>query len=84
MATRTKRTYSLSETTVRRVREMAEQYGEFPSQDRVVDVAVERLFVELQAKVEDAKWAEAAEDPGFQLEMEAIAKVYADQDSWPA
>jgi hypothetical protein len=84
MTSRAKRTYNLSETTVRRVRELAEQYGAFRTQDRVVDAAVERLYLELQAKVEEAEWAAAADDPAFQAEAKAIAEDFGDRDSWPA
>jgi phosphoglycolate phosphatase-like HAD superfamily hydrolase len=84
MATRAKRTYNLSEMTVRRVREIAEQYGGFRTQDRVVDAAVERLYLELRTKAEEAQWAAAADDPEFQAEAAAIAEVFGDRDSWPA
>ena len=84
MTTRAKRTYNLTETTVRRVRELAEQYGAFRTQDRVVDAAVERLYLDLQAKAEGAQWAAAREDPEFQAEVAAIAETFGDRDRWPA
>ena len=84
MTARTKRTYNLSETTVRRVREMAEQYGSFRTQDGVVDAAIERLYLELKAKAEEASWAAAAEDPEFQAEAAGIAQTFGDRDKWPA
>jgi predicted transcriptional regulator len=84
MNARAKRTYNLSEATVRRVREIAEQYGTFRTQDRVVDAAVERLYLELQAKAEEAEWAAAAGDPEFLAESMAIARTYDDRDTWPA
>jgi hypothetical protein len=84
MTTRAKRTYNLSEMTVRRVREIAEQYGAFRTQDRVVDAAVERLYLELRTKAEEAQWAAAAHDPEFQAEAAAIAEAFGDQDRWPA
>jgi hypothetical protein len=84
MTTRAKRTYNLSEITVRRVRELAEQYGTFRTQDRVVDAAVERLYLELRTKAEEAQWAAAADDPEFRAEAAAIAEAYGDRDSWPA
>jgi hypothetical protein len=43
MSARTKRTYNLSSATVRRVREMAERYGVAPTQDAVVELAVDEL-----------------------------------------
>jgi mRNA-degrading endonuclease toxin of MazEF toxin-antitoxin module len=41
MAASVKRTYNLDPRTVRRVREMAEQYGVAPSQDAVIELAVD-------------------------------------------
>jgi len=84
MTARAKRTYNLSEATVRHVRELAEQYGTLRTQDRVVDVAVERLYVELTSKAEAAQWAAAAEDLEFRAEVGAIADAFGDRDTWPA
>lgn len=84
MTTRAKRTYNLTETTVRRVRELAEQYGTFRTQDRVVDAAVERLYLDLRTKAEEAQWAAAADDPEFRAEGAAIADAFGDRDTWPA
>lgn len=84
MAARTKRTYNLSDATVRRVRELAEQYGSFRTQDRVVDAAVERLYLELTAQVEADQWATAAADPEFLAESRAIAAAFDDYNTWPA
>jgi hypothetical protein len=84
MTARAKRTYNLSEATVRHVRELAEQYGTFRTQDRVVDAAVERLYLEVKSKAEEAQWAAAAEDPEFQAEVGAIAEAFGDRDTWPA
>lgn len=84
MTSRAKRTYNLTEITVRRVRELAAQYGAFRTQDRVVDAAVERLYLELQTRAEETQWAAAADDPAFQAEAAAIAEAFGDRDSWPA
>lgn len=84
MTARAKRTYNLSETTVRHVRELAEQYGAFRTQDRVVDAAVERLYLDVTSKAEQARWAAAAEDPEFRAEAAAIAEAFGDRDTWPA
>ena len=61
-AIRTKRTYNLSESTVRRVRELAEQYGAAKTQDGVVEIAVERLYHEARDRAEGEQWAAAARD----------------------
>lgn len=80
---RTKRTYNLSASTVRRVRELAEQYGAAKTQDGVVEVAVERLYYEARARAESEEWAAAASDPEFQAEMAEIAEIYDTPDTWP-
>ena len=84
MATRTKRTYNLSDTAIRRVRELAEQYEAFRTQDRVVEAAVERLYLELRARAEEVQWEAAAADRQFRAEVGAIAEIMGDRDSWPA
>lgn len=72
MTRRSKRTYNLSESTVLRVRELSEHYGAAPTQDAVVDLAVERLYLELSAREEAERWASARSDPEFQAEMHEI------------
>ena len=83
MARRSKRTYNLAEATVRRVRELSEQYGAAPTQDGVVDLAVERLFLEFREQAEAKQWAAAREDPTFQAEILEIEHVYRDAETWP-
>ena len=80
---RTKRTYNLAEPTIRRVRELSEVYGAAPTQDGVVDLAVERLYLELRHAAESARWAEAAADPEFEREMRAVDRDLRWAESWP-
>jgi hypothetical protein len=84
MAARTKRTYNLPTATVRRVRELAERYGAAATQDGVVELAVEKLYLEARDLADAGSWAAAATDPAFRTEVDAIA---ADLDeppeSWP-
>jgi hypothetical protein len=80
---RAKRTYNLAEPTIRRVREMSEVYGAAPTQDGVVDLAVERLYLELRHEAEAARWAEAAVDADFGREMGAIERGLRWAESWP-
>ena len=54
------------------------------SQDRVVELAVERLYREVREREEAAAWTAAAEDPEFRSEMQDIAAAYGDRKSWPA
>jgi hypothetical protein len=79
-----KRTYNLSESTVRRVRELAGEYRVSETQDGVVEKAVERLYQEERARQEAEAWASAAGDPEFRAEMTALAQDFEDHDSWPA
>lgn len=80
---RTKRTYNLSTATVRRVRELAEQYGAARTQDGVVEVAVERLYLEARDRADAERWAGAADDPAFQAEMSEISDLYDQPETWP-
>lgn len=84
MTARTKRTYNLSERTVRRVRELASEYGTSSSQDGVVELAVDRLYRDVLDEAEARRWAEAAEDPEFRAEVERIGRTFDDRESWPA
>ena len=84
MMARTKRTYNLSETAVARVRELADRYEAAPSQDKVVELAIERLYRDVRDREEAEAWAEASEDPEFRAETERIARDLDDRDSWPA
>jgi len=80
---RTKRTYNLSEPTIRRVRELSEIYGAAPTQDGVVDLAVERLYLELRESAEGARWAAAAEDRDFRGEMREVQRDLRYAETWP-
>ena len=86
MATRVKRTYNLSPETVRRVREMAERYGVAPSQDGVVELAVDELERRFRDQREADAWAAAATDPAFATEAGEIEAAFrsADRETWPA
>jgi hypothetical protein len=83
MATKTKRTYNLSPTTVHRVRELADLPGVARSQDEVVELAVERFYLEVRAREEELLWEEAASDPSFKTEMGAVAHDFRDSEAWP-
>lgn len=86
MAARVKRTYNLSPATVRRVREMAERYRVAPSQDAVVELAVDELERRLADESEAAAWEAAASDPEFTAEADELESAYrtADRETWPA
>lgn len=83
---RVKRTYNLSERTVRTVRELSERYSLDRSQDAVVELAVEDLERRLRDAEEARVWGAAAEDPDFRREAEDLEAAYrsADAETWPA
>jgi len=83
MEPRTKRTYRISTRTQERVRELSARYGVAGSQDAVVEAAVDRLYREVEAQAEADRWADAAADPGFRAETEAIARVFDAAETWP-
>ena len=83
MSQRVKRTYNLSETTVRRVRELAGEFGVARSQDAVMELAVDRLYSQMRDRQEAAQWAGAAQDPEFRAEMSAVAAEMGDGETWP-
>ena len=84
MPAKVKRTYNLSVEVVTHVRDLAGLMGATMSQDRVVEVAVERLYREIRDREEASAWASAAEDTEFRSEMRDIASAYGDRESWPA
>ena len=85
MASKVKRTYNLAPATVRRVRELTEDYAVAPSQDAVVELAIDELDRRLRDARESEAWAAAAADPDFQAEVADTAAAYAaaDRESWP-
>jgi hypothetical protein len=83
MEARTKRTYRISARTQARVKELSARYGIAGSQDAVVEVAVDRLFREVEEQAEADRWAEAARDPAFRVEIAEIAQQLDDAETWP-
>lgn len=82
---RVKRTYNLPEETVRAVRELSERYGIAPTQDAVVELAVDELRRQLRYVEEEELWARAASDPEFIAEADHLARAFAaaDAETWP-
>jgi hypothetical protein len=83
MEARTKRTYRLSVRTQARVKELSVRYRVAGSQDAVVEVAVDRLYREIEAQNEAARWEEAGADPAFRAESAEIARLFGDVETWP-
>lgn len=84
MEARTKRTYRLTERVQTRVRELAGEYGLAGSQDAVVEIAVDRLYREVEAAAEASRWAAAAEDPAFRTEAADLEREFSNAETWPA
>jgi hypothetical protein len=83
MEPRTKRTYRISARSQARVRELTTRYGVASSQDGVVEVAVDRLYREVEAETETARWSEAADDREFRDEVSALARTFERAEAWP-
>jgi hypothetical protein len=83
---KTKRTYNLSEGTIRTVRELADEYHVASSQDAVVELAIEELLRRLTDAAEAQLWAHAREDKDYVAEGREIESAYrsADEETWPA
>lgn len=82
--TRGKRTYNLPYETVRTVRRLAER-GVAPSQDAVVELAIEELARRIREAEDAEAWTRAAEDPLFSGEMRSLDAEFAaaDAETWP-
>ena len=65
---------------------MAERYGVAPSQDGVVELAVDELERRLRDQREADAWEAAATDPAFAAEAGDIEAAFrsADRETWPA
>ena len=86
MPAKQKRTYNLAPATVRAVRELADEYNAAPTQDAVVELAVDELQRRLRDAAEASAWEAAAGDAGFIGEAGEIETAYrsADRETWPA
>jgi hypothetical protein len=82
---KTKRTYNLSERTIRTVRELADEYRVAGSQDAVVELAVEELRRRLADAAEAHLWALSRKVDDFAAEAHEIESAYrsADDETWP-
>lgn len=80
--TRVKRTYNLTERTVRAVRELADR-GYASSQDALVERAVQELAWRIQDEEDAKRWEQAAKDPEFIAETREIERVFGPLEEWP-
>jgi hypothetical protein len=81
---KTKRTYNLSRRTIETVQALAERKVA-PTQDSLVELAVDELARHVREADEADAWATAAADPEFVAEADELEAVYGDPDpaTWP-
>jgi hypothetical protein len=81
---KTKRTYNLSRRTIETVQALAERKVA-PTQDALVELAVDELARHVRAADEADAWAAAAADPEFAAQAEELEVAYraADAETWP-
>lgn len=86
MSPKQKRTYNLTPRTVRAVRELADEYHAAPTQDGVIELAVDELQRRLRETAEASIWEAAVGDAEFSGEAGELESAYraADRESWPA
>lgn len=81
---KTKRTYNLSRRTIETVQALAERKVA-PTQDALVELAVDELARHVRESDESEAWAAAAVDPEFVAEADELDAAYGDTDpaTWP-
>lgn len=81
---KTKRTYNLSRHTIETVQALAERRVA-PTQDALVELAVDELARHVRDADEAEAWAAAAADPEFAAEADELEVTYRDTDAatWP-
>ena len=81
-----KRTYNLSPRTVSLVRHLAEESHVAPTQDAVVEAAIQSLGRRVRDEEHARQFAACARDPEFQREMAAIGAEFEadDRAAWGA
>lgn len=86
MTTKQKRTYNLAPRTVRAVRELADEYQAAPTQDAVIELAVDELQRRLREVAETDAWEAASGDATFLGEAREMEDAFAsaDRETWPA
>ena len=81
---KTKRTYNLSRRTIETVQALAERQVA-PTQDALVELAVDELARHVREADEAEAWTAAAADPEFRAEVDELEAVYSDAaaETWP-
>lgn len=81
MTTRIKRTYNLTPEAVAHVRAMAGRADLPPSQDAVVELAIDHLYRAVSDADDAVRWAGAAQDRAFLVEMQSVASDIAEAET---
>jgi hypothetical protein len=77
---KTKRTYRLSQEAVATVKRLAEQNGVAPTQDAVVELAIQELARQVEDEHDARRWIQASSDPAFQQEAADLAALFREDD----
>jgi len=82
---KTKRTYNLSRRTIETVQTLVADHGVAPTQDALVELAIDELARHVREADEADAWAIAAADPEFAAEAAELEAAYrtADAETWP-
>jgi hypothetical protein len=82
---KTKRTYNLSRRTIATVQTLVAEHGIAPTQDALVELAVDELARHVREADEADAWASAASDPEFAGEVDTLEALYrtVDRETWP-
>ena len=81
---KTKRTYNLSRRTIETVQALAKRKVA-PTQDALVELAIDELARHVRDTDEGDAWAAAAADPEYAAEADDLEAAYrtADAETWP-
>lgn len=82
---KTKRTYNLSRRTIETVKSLVTQHRVAPTQDALVELAVDELARHIREADEAEAWTAAANDREFTAEFAELEAAYqtADAETWP-
>ena len=82
---KTKRTYNLSRRTIETVQSLVTERGVAPTQDALVELAVDELARHVREADEAEAWTAAANDREFTVESDELEAAYqtADAETWP-
>ena len=82
---KTKRTYNLSRRTIETVQSLVIERGIAPTQDALVELAVDELARHVREVDEAEAWTAAASDREFTAESAELEAAYqtADAETWP-